>query len=370
MLELLDNFFRFGGMTTAMFTGALALQKGGCTTIGRLAAFGCFSVAAYLLVSLPGVGTILGVWMIPALLICFACPPAIWLFSLSMFDDNFTFKRIHFVVGGGFFVLTLAQYFIYYATVGEVPYISPMKVHEAALGVGAATYGTGFAALVFKMGMSGHMLWSAWQGRNDDLVSERRVFRQDFVIAVALISVWLVLSPQWISGDTIGSSVLLISQSAAIFGVNIYMLWAFASMDMKWMFGDIETAVVTENTYAEGEDRHDLENLNGLVKSGKLLETGLTVTRLATFSHMPEHRLRRIVNQHLGFRNFADYLNFHRVDAAKTRLAVIEDRHVPVLTVAMDLGYGSLGPFNKAFKERTGQTPTEFRRDALALGYS
>jgi len=35
------------------------------------------------------------------------------------------------------------------------------------------------------------------------------------------------------------------------------------------------------------------------------------------------------------------------------------------LTIAMDLGYGSLGPFNRAFKTITGLTPSEFRRNSV-----
>ena len=33
-----------------------------------------------------------------------------------------------------------------------------------------------------------------------------------------------------------------------------------------------------------------------------------------------------------------------------------------VLTIALEAGYGSIGPFNRAFKERFGLTPTEYRR--------
>ena len=32
-----------------------------------------------------------------------------------------------------------------------------------------------------------------------------------------------------------------------------------------------------------------------------------------------------------------------------------------MLTIALDLGYGSLGPFNRAFKEISGMTPTAWR---------
>jgi AraC-like DNA-binding protein len=37
-----------------------------------------------------------------------------------------------------------------------------------------------------------------------------------------------------------------------------------------------------------------------------------------------------------------------------------------VLTIALDVGFGSIGPFNRAFKAGTGLTPTEFRQRALA----
>jgi len=39
---------------------------------------------------------------------------------------------------------------------------------------------------------------------------------------------------------------------------------------------------------------------------------------------------------------------------------------VPVLTIALDAGFQSLAPFNRAFKADTGLTPTEFRRRAAA----
>ena len=37
---------------------------------------------------------------------------------------------------------------------------------------------------------------------------------------------------------------------------------------------------------------------------------------------------------------------------------------VPVLTIALDTGFQSIGPFNRAFKAHTGLTPTEYRKQA------
>jgi AraC-like DNA-binding protein len=47
-------------------------------------------------------------------------------------------------------------------------------------------------------------------------------------------------------------------------------------------------------------------------------------------------------------------------------LADPEQKEVPVLTVALDAGFQSIGPFNRAFKAATALKPTEFRRAALA----
>jgi len=73
----------------------------------------------------------------------------------------------------------------------------------------------------------------------------------------------------------------------------------------------------------------------------------------------------RLTNQRLGHRNFADFVNSHRIEAAKARLADPAHAAETVAQIAFDLGYGSLGPFNRAFRAATGATPTAWRRRAL-----
>lgn len=75
--------------------------------------------------------------------------------------------------------------------------------------------------------------------------------------------------------------------------------------------------------------------------------------------------MRALINRRLGYRNFSAFLNAHRIAEAKALLADPAKVHLPVLTIAMDLGYGSLAPFNRAFREANAQTPTDFRRAAI-----
>jgi AraC-like DNA-binding protein len=94
-------------------------------------------------------------------------------------------------------------------------------------------------------------------------------------------------------------------------------------------------------------------------------ETGLTIRTLAEKLQHPEHQLRRLINGHLQYRNFSAFLNSYRIAAAKRQLADAERVRVPVLTLALELGYASLGPFNRAFKAETGTTPSEYRQRVL-----
>ncbi len=93
---------------------------------------------------------------------------------------------------------------------------------------------------------------------------------------------------------------------------------------------------------------------------------GLTIGALAEEVGVPEHRLRRLINDNLGHRNFAAFVNTRRIEAAKALLADPAQARTTVAAIAFELGFGSLGPFNRAFKEATGKTPTEWRARANA----
>lgn len=94
----------------------------------------------------------------------------------------------------------------------------------------------------------------------------------------------------------------------------------------------------------------------------------LRISALAMRLGVPEHRLRKLLNGDLGYRNFSAYVSRWRLDEAKEALADPTQREVPISTIALDSGFQSLAPFNRAFKEDTGLTPTSFRRRALGPG--
>jgi AraC-like DNA-binding protein len=92
----------------------------------------------------------------------------------------------------------------------------------------------------------------------------------------------------------------------------------------------------------------------------------LSLASLAARLSVPEYRLRRLINQRLGHRNFNAFVNGYRLADASAALADPRQRELPVLSIALEAGFQSIGPFNRAFKATTGRTPTEFRREKLA----
>jgi AraC-like DNA-binding protein len=88
---------------------------------------------------------------------------------------------------------------------------------------------------------------------------------------------------------------------------------------------------------------------------------GLGIAELAKELGTQEYILRRAINRRLGYRNFNDFLHHYRLGEVARRLSDPAERHLPVLTIALDCGYGSIGPFNRAFKACFGVTPSQFR---------
>jgi AraC-like DNA-binding protein len=91
-------------------------------------------------------------------------------------------------------------------------------------------------------------------------------------------------------------------------------------------------------------------------------QPNLGIADLARHLGVPEHRLRAAIHDALGFRNYAAFLNHFRLREVAHRLRDAEDAGRPILTLAMEAGYASIGPFNRAFRDAFGCTPSEYRR--------
>lgn len=210
---------------------------------------------------------------------------------------------------------------------------------------------------ILVVAMIGHAIWLAVSRRGDDLIEDRRRFRFAFVGLAGLFGLIVAFAelgfadrdpPAWITLLHAGGLCLL------SLGISAWM------MRTGSLFAFAPPKVPSQPSLLPA-DVAELQRLEQLMQQGRYREDGLTIGALADAVGVPEHRLRKLINGALGYRNFTAYLNQWRIAEAKRILRDPEQARRQITEIALDLGYGSLGPFNRAFKAETGLTPTAFR---------
>jgi len=94
-------------------------------------------------------------------------------------------------------------------------------------------------------------------------------------------------------------------------------------------------------------------------------EAALTIGQVARRSGYPEYLVSAVINRRLGG-NFWEYINRHRIEAARACLADRDDDR-SILEIAYACGFTSKSTFNAAFKRQTGLTPSAFRKQQTGL---
>ncbi len=87
----------------------------------------------------------------------------------------------------------------------------------------------------------------------------------------------------------------------------------------------------------------------------------LKIADLAASLGEQDYKVTQCITGFLGYRNFNHLINARRIDYAKELLSDPDHEGRPILSIAFDCGFNSIGPFNRAFKSHVGMTPREFR---------
>ena len=209
---------------------------------------------------------------------------------------------------------------------------------------------------------------SLWNARSD-LVDCRCRARPGFAMAIAGLAL-LMTGLQAVGVLTAASATLQLMQASGVTIVALsFALWILRADNDLWPgVSDITTTPAqqpkpNEPTQDTAPDQALIGRIETAMAEGAWREEGLTIGALSAQLAVPEHRVRRAINGGLGHRNFSSYVNHHRIAEACRQLSDPTLMGKTVLEIAYDVGFASLGPFNRAFRAETGQSPTEFRRN-------
>jgi len=344
---VLDLMIRGGALALLLLWSWLLVRDHRAVLAARVAVAMNLSIGAHIVATIPGpVALPVGERWIDLLFAAGSvCVPALfWLFARTWFNDA---ARI-----GARGWLALA------ASVG-------LLLAAVTVGRGDTTPEIGLRVLL-RLSMFGFAalgLWEAWRGREGDLIEARRALRLRLVGAVGAfviltngveMLVYNGLAPDyWRSLIELGIWLLAFGFCAAMFVIAQPMLFA--------------PATAPGRPAAPGADDALVERLRAhMERERPYRDETLTIAALAAQLGEQEYRLRRAINGTLGYRNFAQFLNGYRLAEVREALADPAQRAVPILTIALDAGFGSLGPFNRAFREAEATTPSAWRAARLA----
>jgi len=263
-------------------------------------------------------------------------PFFLWWAGLAFFDDEFGPQFWH--------ILPAALVFAPVFFVGIWPQIAIIQT------------GTIFALYVY-------LIVIVLKNRSADLVESRRRFRHWFIFLAVVFGVTVELAEV----SSLEHSLPLVGfpfQAAAVFMLaSAFAFWSLQLGGPTWV---AKPGPQRKPETIHPADTHLLNRLNSEMDAGVWREEGLAVGSLAQRLNVPEHQLRRAINAGLGYRNFSTFINERRIADACAKLANPELANQPILSIAFDVGFSSIGPFNRAFRSFMGESPSQFRSKALA----
>jgi AraC-like DNA-binding protein len=346
-LASFDIALRAAAVAILLVLAASLLRDFSKGVTARLAVAFALGSAAHAATCSIGVTAPVSVWHAPLIALSTGNAVVFWLFCRALFDDAFALRPRHGLIWLAVAALSFANC-LWLAPAG----------HARTFVIAINLLALGFIVLAVAQTV---VSWSA------DLVEGRRRLRVFIVTAAALYGGMNAILQIGASGsDTAG--VANVVNAAVLVLVVAAIAGAMLRVDDADLFAvePAAAAVASQSATAEdtsGADRKLIEALMRLMADERIYRhDNLTIGTLAVKLKIPEYRLRRLINQRLGYRNFNVFLNNHRIEEAKAALADPAQAEVPVTTIALDAGFQSLGPFNRAFKATTGVTPTEYRK--------
>jgi AraC-like DNA-binding protein len=348
-MSMLEAGLRGGTVAILLLVAIAFLRDSGRTPAGRNSALFFLSAVGYVICSAPGVASLDTPLGLALLTVSLGHPALFWIWAAATFDDEFkpSWRR-------GFAWLGLVA-------LGMWSLLDSQPI-------------VGFAYSALSLLFVGLAAWHALAGRETDLVEARRRLRMLLAVSAASYGAVLIVTDVVSPGSSVSAPFSIVNAAGlATMTFAIALLWlgiAHEASAVSPTASDQRSSPRPEAPAAGPLDQQEaalLEALRELMEEQKLYRHDeLTIAVLAARLAIPEYRLRRLINRRLGHRNFSSFVNGYRLAEARAALADPVQANVPILTIALDTGFQSLAPFNRAFKTTAGMTPREYRRRHLS----
>ncbi|TXE14918.1 AraC family transcriptional regulator [Psychroserpens burtonensis] len=201
-------------------------------------------------------------------------------------------------------------------------------------------------------------------------LKEENNFKSEFIWLIC-ISILMLLGnlAAFISLFFDSSSLDTHSISAYLFALYIIIIFSYPFFEPKVLYGalvDVKQKISGRNENKTVFITDDLENYKAQIESFFNLEVSYLKSDfrqddLAKFLSIQKKELSQITNL-LYHKNFNQLVNEKRIDVVLKKFADSEWLNYSLEGVSLEVGFKSRTTFIKAFKEKTGITPSEYKK--------
>ncbi len=108
-------------------------------------------------------------------------------------------------------------------------------------------------------------------------------------------------------------------------------------------------------------ERYKLLLMEKMEEERYYLDCDLTLSGLANQLGLSPHQVSQVINEQLG-QSFFSFVNNYRIQLAKGLMGEQETRNMPIVELALEVGFKSRSSFYSAFKKVAQMTPTQFKK--------
>lgn len=268
-----------------------------------------------------------------------------WLFCSSLFDDDFTWSRWHPFLACCVLVFSNLAYYTEAYKLGEWSHFVIKCCHKASH----------LTVIVLAF-------WSVIKDWSQELNKNRNILR---FVGLVIGGSYLLLFTMFFNYSL---DILTIDHAYSFYN-NIFILILLFFFNLivmqegKSFFKTLRKPPYFQQTSFDAKLTAHLNKITTLMEEQKIFRNEtLSLGELSHQAKIPEYLLRKTINQRLGYNNFRDFINYYRTKEAAKLLEDPEKNQEKIITIAFEVGFSSLAPFNKAFKKNFGRSPSEYRQ--------
>ena len=210
------------------------------------------------------------------------------------------------------------------------------------------------------------LYWTAVDWRGDLIERRRRTRVLTLIVSGLLVIVSGLLTRVLIPPGSPANYAVHLALTAADLGILAFVLFQLTDGDVGRYLAFEPASVRPPQVKTEADLAPALSRLIRLLEEGVCAREGLSLKGLADLVGLPEYRLRKLIHEQLGYRNFNALLHDYRIREACRQLGDPALRRTPILTIALSVGYASVNTFSRGFRDIMGVTPSTWRAAELS----